>query len=274
MSALHRNPLRKWRQLPVVLCLMVACALPACERSPLGDDLKDARKAMAERDWSRAEKYLERYLRTSEDRKRRWAAWKELLDVADRGNLGSDWTVDYLETMLVEFGDYPNRARVILRRLAETHETARRDERAARYWEMLLEEPGLPLEESVEIHRRLAAINMHLRRFDVAEEVLENCLSLPIGEVFQAQCLFDLADAAAIREHFDEGERLTLQILQLEGASPEIRGRAGFILADIQEQRGQLIEALKTFESIQETYPNPLVIQNRLEYLKKKIRAK
>ncbi|MEG1609750.1 MAG: hypothetical protein RR317_01030, partial [Bilophila sp.] len=236
------------RPFAVVLCL--ACALVACERVPFGDDLKDARKAMAQRDWASAEKYLERYLRTEEDPKHRWAAWKELLDVADQGNLGPDWVVDYLETMLVEFGDHPNRARVILRRLGDANETARRYERAARYFTLLLLEPGLPLEESVAIHRRLAALNTHLRRFDVAEEVLQSCLALPVGENLQAQCLFDLADTAAAREHLDEGERLALQVLEMHTASAELRGRAGFIVADIQEQRGQLSAAQKTFESI------------------------
>lgn len=259
----------------IVFCLIVFCLCAGgCERSPLGDDLRDARRAIANRDWANAEKYLERYLRTEDNPKLRWEAWKELLDVADHGNLGTDWSVDYLETMLAEYEEQPDRAREILRRLAEAHERSRRYDRSIQYWSMLIEEPGLDPEQSVEVHRRLAALDFRLRRFDAAEDVLQSCLALPVSEAKQAECLFDLAEQASARDLLDEGDRLARQVLDMETASPECKGRAAYIVADIQEQRGQLAEALKTFESIGDAYPNTLVIEHRIISLKKRLKSK
>ena len=259
-------------------CLIVALVLSAlglsggCQQRPLADDLALAREAIHMRDWNLAEKHLQRYLRTTTDPKRRWEAWKELLDVADYGNLGNDGIVDCLETMLVEYEGDSERTKKILRRLGMTHDNARRPERAVTFWSALLEEPNLDLEESVWVHRRLAADYFHLRQFELAEDVLQDCISLPIEEALQAECMLDQADYLSAREMLDDSERLAVQILDMGSASPDIRGRAGYLVGDIQEQRGRFKDAYETFLSVRHLYPNELVIENRLESLKSRVK--
>ena len=59
-------------------------------------------------------------------------------------------------------------------------------------------------------------------------------------------------------------------MLECVEADRALKSRAGFIVGDIQEQREQFAEALATFQSIRDAYPNPLAVDVRIEYLKKK----
>ena len=67
----------------LLLCCLLLFSLPGCERSPLGDDLSEARSAVAAHEWTRAERLLERFLRESGDADKRWEAWQLLLTVAN-----------------------------------------------------------------------------------------------------------------------------------------------------------------------------------------------
>lgn len=254
----------------LLICLALTCL--ACNRSPLGDDLTDARRAMAVLDWQSAEKYLERYLRSQTDPELRWQAWKEMLEVSRNSKHGKDWTIDYLETMYIEYETHPTRAGTVLRQLGSAYEQQGNLERAAQYYTLLIEIPDISPLENVELHRRIANYNIKLRRLDIAEDVLQNCIALVAPEPKIAECMFDLADLASMREHLDESQRLAQQVLHLENISPTLSSRASFILADILEQKGQLKEALQLFESIKTTYPNLDVVQTRINYLKKKIK--
>ena len=62
--------------LALCLCLVFAGFLCACkDQSMVGDDLSAARTAVSLRDWSLAERLLERYLREARDADSRWEAW-------------------------------------------------------------------------------------------------------------------------------------------------------------------------------------------------------
>ncbi len=258
----------------VVLLALLLPAATGCDRLPLQDDLQEGKAALREGDWSRARKLLERYLSTARNPDARWEAWNRLVEASDRIRPGGRWLVDYLEAMLFEFGDSPGRTREILYRLAEEHETAGRFEHAAETWIQLIQTPELPAEESLEAHRRLARIDIMLHRFDAAEEVLESCLELPADAALHARCLYDLADAAASREHFEDAARMARQVMDIDGVTPELRAGAGFILGDVLEQQGKFGEALACFEAIRETYPNELVVDYRITALKKRLKGK
>ncbi len=257
-----------------MLLATLSAATVGCDRLPLGDDLQEGKTALREGDWSRARKLLERYLSTEQDSDARWEAWNRLVEASDRLQPGGGWIVDYLEAMLIEFEATPNRVRDILYRLAEEHETARRFEHAAETWTQLIQTPGLPAEESLEAHRRLARIDLMLHRFDAAEEVLEACLELPADSALHARCLYDLADAAASRERFEDAARMARQVMDIDGVTPELRAGAGFILGDVLEQQGKFGEALACFEAIRETYPNEMVVDYRITALKKRLKGK
>ena len=268
-SACPRFSIRK-----VAGAFALLALLAGCEKMPLTDDLQEAKTAMQQGEWGNAQKLLERFLSTAREPEERWDAWNRLIETSGHVQPGSRWVVDYLETMLMEFEDSPERARDILRRLAEAHEAARRFEHAAETWTQLIESPELPAEESVTVHRRLARIDLLLHRFDAAEDVLESCLELPVGSARHAECLYDLADAAASRDKTEQAATLARQVMDIDGVSPEIRARAGYILADIKEQSGDLKGALELFEAIKDAYPNEMVVDYRILTLKKQLKIK
>lgn len=251
--------------------LALGLALAGCERLPLADDLSEARQALREGDTATAQRYLERCLRTAVDPDLRWEAWNELLGTARAGSQ-EGWVVDSLETMLVEYGDDPQRSAAILLRLAETHEKAGHIERAEACWKRYLEQADIDPVLRAAALRRQAALNSRLRRFDAAQANWRACLALSVPQAVRAECLFDLADSAAARELWDDAELYARQVLENEEADPVLKSRAGFIVGDIQEQREKVAEALATFQSIRDTYPNPLAVDVRIDYLKKKVK--
>ena len=155
-----------------VLCC--ALLLGAC-RAPLedGDDLQAARTAIAERQWSRAERLLGRYLRDERKPELRWQAWNALLTVLEAG--GDPRTnLDYLDAMLEEFADDDAKSREILLRIGRLNERLRRYDRAADTWIAYLNVAGLPPEDSLYGYRRLGAMLFHLRRFASARRSQEH----------------------------------------------------------------------------------------------------
>ena len=102
-----------------VLTGVLCCATLLCAcRAPVedGDDLQAARTAMAERQWSRAERLLGRYLREERKPEQRWQAWIALLTVLEAGG-DTRTSLDYLDAMREEFADDDARSREILFRI-------------------------------------------------------------------------------------------------------------------------------------------------------------
>lgn len=249
---------------------LVLVALGGCIESPLSDDLAEARKAMREGEAVKAEKYLERYLREESDPELRWEAWNELIGVLEYGRRDGVWLTEGLETMLVEFGADRKRSAAILARLGEADEKAGHVEKAAEYWLRHIELSGNDSPQAVSARRRLAGLYFRMRRFDAARDTLQECLTLPVGEELRAQCLYDLAENASTLEHLEEAADFAHRLLDMEGADPNLKSRAAFIVADIHEQRQQHREALEVFLSIRDNYPNPMAVDVRIEHLKKK----
>ena len=73
------------------------------------------------------------------------------------------------------------------------------------------------------------------------------------------------------RGSWNEAADLARQIVDDEPQG-ELRALAGFVLADALEQLGRNGEALAQFEAIRDSYPNPGVIDNRIAYLKKRVK--
>jgi hypothetical protein len=104
------------KALPLCLFLFFAGFLCACkDQNLVGDDLSAARTAVSLRDWSLAERLLERYLREARDADLRWEAWQQLLVVLNAAGQEPRTTLEYLETMLAEFADNDARSAVIVR---------------------------------------------------------------------------------------------------------------------------------------------------------------
>ena len=254
---LGRDVCRQWgrrggrRAGGLLLCCLLAFSLPGCERSPLGDDLSEARSAVAAHEWTRAERLLERFLRESSESDKRWEAWQLLL--------------------LEEFADSDARCKDILWRMGQLMERQRRHERAVDIWSAYLDLEGLSPQDSVEGYRHLAAMNFRLHRYEAAEDALQQCLALPVNEKAKLNCMYDLADQSAARERWQEAADLSQQILDSEPGE-RLRALTLFLLGDALEQLDRQDEALAQFELCRETYPNTDVVENRIAYLKKKMK--
>jgi predicted negative regulator of RcsB-dependent stress response len=73
------------------------------------------------------------------------------------------------------------------------------------------------------------------------------------------------------RDELDDAQAQAIQVLSMQ-VEDQLRGLAGFLLADVLEQQGLRAEALDRFESVRGLYPNDMVIDNRIAYLKKKLK--
>ena len=178
----------------------------------------------------------------------------------------------YLEAMLVEFEDNPERMRNVLYRMGEMQEASRQYERAVLTWFQLSTLPELSVEERLNIYKRLSFLQVILNRLQGAEDSLQECLSLPLPDSAKSECLYALADINLLRGNLDDSTVIAAQILDIQDISQELYGKTAFLLADIYEQQQKYAEALELFQSIRKSYPNPLAVGVRVEYLKTKIK--
>ena len=263
------------RRLALAVAFCFCLGLAGCESQVLqGDDLSQAREAVAQRQWSLAERLLERYLREAQDSQSvddRWEAWQQLLLVVNAAGQEPRASLEYLETMLEEYMDDDARSAVVLRRMAEVNESLHRHDRAVDLWNVYIGLGGLGPEQVLDGHRRLAAMQFSLRRFDAGEDTLQQCLGLPLPDHDKIMCMYDLADQNMARERWQDVADLSQQILDSD-PDQHLRGLAGYLLADALEQLGKGTEALKQFELARDAYPNPSVIDNRIAHLRKKLK--
>jgi len=253
--------------------LLMLASSAACDRVPLNiNDFDAAKSAISQRDWPRAERLLERYLRTEESTQQRWEAWTLLVDVYSRVNLDQNGALGQLEAMLPEFAQDEGKKKLILARLGELHENLGHISQAVAVWERYAELGNLTDQEAASAQRALGHLHFRQRRFDLAEEALQTCQALPVEESFRAWCKYDLALANMARDELDDARDQAIQVLSMK-VDDQLRGLAGFLLADVLEQQGLRAEALNRFESVRSLYPNEMVVDNRIAHLKKKLQS-
>lgn len=248
--------------------LIIFCC--GCESKPSPDNLAEAYQYIEKKEWSAAERYLELYLREEERLDLRFEAWNKLLEVGGHLTYNDKWTINCLEEMYSEFEEQTEHLKSILWRLASAYEHIRNYNKALEYWEKLFSQSGLSVEQQANILRNLAGVSVKLYRFDVANNYLKGCLELPLSLMMRLECLLDRADISSSMGFFDEGASYALIVLESDEASIELKGKAGFILADIKEQQGNIQKAIELFKSIREYYPNSMVVDQRLQLLQAK----
>lgn len=254
------------------LLAVIALFCAGCGEAPVfGDDLERAREAIAEKNWSLAERLLERHLRG--DGANRWEAWLALLQCINSSGDYDRASAECLEAMLAEYEEDEEKQAYILERLGRSYESMRHYDRSAEAWGAYLELGIIGPEQRVEGYRKLAAMQFAQRKFDAGEESLRECLALPLPDHDKIYCLLDLADENMGRGNSQEVSDLAQQILDSE-PDDEVRGLAGYLQADAQEQLGQDREALRLFEIYREYYPNIRVMDHRIKLLRKKLGQK
>lgn len=204
------------------LILLLACLFAGCDQTTVvGDDLAAARQAVAGNNWLLAERLLERFLAAETDSDKRWQAWQQLLVVINSGVREPRATLEYLDSMLVEYADDDKRCKLVLEHTGQLLEQLRHFDRAADVWSTYLGLGGLEPGELVEGYRHLAAMEFARRRPDAGEEALAQCLAQPYEDSGQAKgqnakiyCMYDLADHYSAAERWKEVSDICYQILE------------------------------------------------------------
>lgn len=260
----------EWRKSLSCLLLSISLAAGCDTREFLSDDLAMAREASMERDWPVAERLLERYLRTEQNPQKRWEAWELMLKALNADRPEPRASLECLEAMLVEYDNDEGKVALILTQMGKYNEQLRRYDRAANAWSAYLDLGDITSKERVEGYRRLAAMQFSQRHFEAGESTLQECLALPLSDHDKIYCMLDLADENMTRERWREVADLCEQIMDAE-PDDAVRGMAGYLRGDALEQMGQREDALRQFEDARDSYPNPAVMDNRINHLKKAV---
>ena len=230
--------------------------------------MREAHAALMQRDYIEAEKSCERYLRRSPEGVHRWDAWNRLLDIAVNVRHDRKAAMELLEAMLIEFAADTVKKRSIHMQLADMCRLERRYGRALALWTAVVDDKEAPVVERAEAYRRLGEVYLRRLEFELAKEALSYALALDIPAVLRGQCLYELAAVHAAMEEPGAAIKQLEAILALPEIPQAQHVLAAFTLADILEMRGQYAEALRLFTSIRTVYPNTLVVEQRIAYLK------
>lgn len=255
------------------LLLLALILLIGCQAQEMfSDDLSRARRACSTRDWPLAERVLERYLRVEDDSEKRWEAWNLLLEAINSTSQEPRASLECLDVMLIEYEDDEPKMARILSMMGRYNQTLRHYDRAANAWSAYTELGDLLPQDRIEGFRHLAQALSSQRHFNAAEETLQQCMALPVADQEKIWCMLDLAETNSIRQDWTGVADLCQQILD-SGPDTEVAGLAGYLRGDALEQIGKKEEALQQFKQARNKYPNPAVMDNRIEHLQKQLRA-
>ena len=254
------------------LLLLLASFLPACGRteSSAGPDVEAAREAFSQGFYLEAETGYERYLQKEPKGRQRREAWNRLLEISLNVKGDVDRSVMLLEAMYLEFGSDPAASADMLVLMGDLYEQQGNRAKAVESWEKSLTGMADDPERNVPVLIRLARAKRGQRDFDGAQEALERCAAMARDPELKARCLYESAQNFAFTQSFGRAKATLEELLTLPGVSEESRALATFLLVDVCEHEGRIADARKLLESIRKTYPNPLVIQARLDSLGKK----
>ncbi len=273
--------------------LILVLLLWGCPAEESGtDDLVSARKAYTIGHFSEAERIYQHYLQDKPEGKHRHEAWNRIIEISLSIYGDYEKAASLLDSMYFEYGDDPEQGWLLLNRLADVYESMRNWDDAVKVWRRALDSPGLTEERMGLAYQRIAKIYSYQRDYAMAQEALAACEKQATDPDIKAVCLYQSAqtlefmlqstqaqlpggadkneqssDIIAIQENI---KSILARINDLDGVDEERRAMATFLLADILEAQGKRKDALQLFQSIQETYPNPKVIESRIEYLIKK----
>lgn len=256
------------RALPCLFVLLFSLVSACTPQIREQNDLSAAREAAAEQDWGQAARLAQRYLRDENDPAKRWQAWN-LMVTASRHMGELRWTVDDLETMLLEFGDNDAYTSAVLRQMAEAYEGLRQWDKAAAVWLHLLDVEEFSDDEAAKIYRRMGIFFLRGQDYGMAEDMLEMCADQSGDSAVLQDCYFYLAQAYSGDQKPDLALAQLSQLLAMNEATESLKGQALFWRGDILEQQSKVAEAKQAFTDALPLHPNPIAVQKRLDYLEK-----
>jgi len=155
--------------------------------------------------------------------------------------------------------------------LADLYRQGHKYERAVTLWTMVVDDKEAPAIERIEAYRQLAEIYLRRLEFELAKKALDYALALDMPVALRGQCLYDLARMYLATDEPREAIKQLRAVLALPEIPRRQHALAAYILADTLELLGQRQEALHLFESIRTVYPNALIMEQRINYLKNSV---
>jgi len=278
------------RRVCFVAFLALVLGIIACSRPEvILTTLDEARAAYGKGHFTEAERLYERYLQTEPNGKDRWEAWNRLLDIARNVLADNDRAVALLDSMFLEFGEDSSKSWDLLAALAASNEALHRWPEAVDDWKRCLNLPNLDRARTPEIYLRLARLYRVQREYDLTQQSLKLCLEQSPTPEIKVECLYEWAqtldyvhkraqaqsaESAKGKTAYDPTNNLEQmkqrleELLRLNAGTTERRAQAAFLLAEVYEGLGKKTEALRTLQSILTTYPNPKVVEARIESLR------
>lgn len=250
-----------------LLLLGQACCRPP-DPDPQTGVLEAGRQAFLAGNYRRAEDIYQYYLQAFPHGAFRLEAWQRLADIGQDVLESPHKAVGLLEAALLEYGRDPEAAPDFLARAGQLRQRLRDYDKAAAHFAALAELPGLAPDALARACRQLAQARLSARDPAGALEACRTCRSrLPRGDVrvgldlWQADLLQRLDQPAAARALLQEA-------YDDPSASPTGRAQAGFLLGQALEAEGDKDGARRIYENIRQAFPNPLVVDQRLGYLR------
>lgn len=247
--------------------LLMLCV--SCGGQTADSDLAAAREQYSKGFYLQSEAGYERYLQNNPRGEFRKEAWDRLLNIAANVKGDLKKAIALLDAMSLEEPENPLEAWSILYRLGELHMQMGNISRAVESLEKSLMLASNMPEQIVKTQLKLAGIYRLQNNYDLMFEALGNCRTSATTSEEKATCLYELAQSYSLINNWNMVRKSLEELLTLEGVSEEKRAMATFLLAEAFEFSQDYEKARSLLQSIINTYPNPKVIESRLQALDK-----
>ncbi|WP_243544504.1 tetratricopeptide repeat protein [Pseudodesulfovibrio tunisiensis] len=230
-------------------------------------DIRQAREAYSKGFFLEAEKGYEHYLQDQPQGKFREEAWERLaeISIAYKGDL--ERAVVLLEAMYLELGRDNELAWKVMSQLGDVYDQLGNWAKALESYEKCLAHAAGDPKAVADTQLRMAKLYRRQGNFDLVAATLENCADTASDPQARARCLYELAQSYSFINSWNQAKKSLERLLVLDGADEEIRALGTFLLADIYEAEREYAKARELLMSIRETYPNPKVVESRLNSL-------
>lgn len=229
--------------------------------------LGQAEGEYAKGNYLKAESLYERYLEANPQGQGRWEAWDRLAEISSNVLGDQRKAASIMEAAFLEFSDDPDRASAMLWRLAHAYTDLRDWDKATEAWNRLAGERQPAGDKLWEVYWNLGKIHQFQGRYDQARDSMQSCMEAAPGPGPKAQCMYELAQAYTFLNNRDQAKDWLQRLLEMPEADEELKALAAYLLAEVAAAEGRTARARELLESIRQTYPNPKVVESRLQHL-------
>lgn len=251
----------------LLLAVLLLCSAACGNDSGTKSNLEAARDAYSKGFYLEAETGYERYLQLQPQGEFRTEAWNRLLDISLNIKGDLERSVALLDAMSLELGNDKAAAWQVMFQLGEIYDRMGKRQKSIEAFEkalmLAIDMPG----ETVQTQLRMARVYRSLGNYDLVMDTLMNCSRNAQSDADKARCLYELAQSSSLINNWGMVRQSIEELLLLKGVDEEMQAMATFLLAEAYEDERRYAEAISLLKSIQDTYPNPKVVEARLKAL-------